>query len=65
MLHYEVLNCKLSLMAHKCQQLHATAAGWLKKDSKVDMISMICSTVDRKILEHLINCESSKETGIR
>lgn len=38
----------------------AIASEWLKKDSEA--ILMICATVDRKILERLINSKTSKET---
>lgn len=36
----------------------ATAAEWLKHDSK--SISIICAAVDRKILEHVIQCKTAK-----
>jgi hypothetical protein len=47
-------------MELKCQQLHATAAKWLKRDSQQIHLNDK-SSGGSNILEHLINCKTEKE----
>lgn len=46
---------ELQVVVDGTEVLEATATEWLKRASKA--FSKICSTVNRKSLEHLINCK--------
>lgn len=49
---------ELQVVVDGTEVLEATAPEWLKRESKA--FSKICSTVNRKSLEHLINCKMFK-----